>query len=102
MTHKSIKLYEMSPEELEEFLLKGVYERLDNLEIHLQPKVPEEYLSRQETADLLKVDLSTIHNWSVQGKLIKYGFGGKVYYKRSEIEAKIIPLNNHHNSSNPL
>jgi hypothetical protein len=102
MDNSQIQFIQSTPGELKEQILKGVLTELKELKEHLQPKIPEELLSRQQTADLLKVDLSTIHNWSVQGKLIKYGFGGKVYYKRSEIEAKIIPINTPLQTKNSL
>lgn len=45
-----------------------------------------ELLTRQETADYFKCDLSTIHLWSKQGKLNKHCIGNRVYYKRSDVE----------------
>ncbi|WP_312557993.1 helix-turn-helix domain-containing protein [Empedobacter brevis] len=51
-----------------------------------QPKKPVEYLSRTETAKLLKVDLSTLHRWTKTNLLTAYGLGNRVYYKRSEID----------------
>ena len=50
-------------------------------------------LSRNEVAKLLKIDLSTVHNWTKKGKLLAHGLGNRVYYKRSEVEAAIKPLN---------
>jgi excisionase family DNA binding protein len=58
----------------------------------LQPKAPEEYLTRNEAADMLKCDISTIHNWTKKGKLIAYKIGNRVYYKRSQIESVMIPF----------
>lgn len=57
-----------------------------------EPKVPAEYLTRSEVAEMLKCDLSTIHNWTVKGKLIPYGIGNRVYFKRSEVEAALLPF----------
>lgn len=99
---EKIQFIQTSPEELKQEILKGVLIELKELKEHWQPKIPEEYLSRQETADLLKVDLSSVHNYTKRGELIKYGFGGKVYYKRSEIEAKIIPINTPTQTNNSL
>jgi len=90
---KSIQLIQTSPEELKQLILEGFISHIDELREHFQPKEPEEYLTRQEVADILKVDISTIHNWSKQEKLIPYGIGSRVLFKRSEVEAQIIPLN---------
>ena len=47
---------------------------------------PEELLTRQETADYFKCDLSTIHHWTKKGKIIKHCIGNRAYYKMSELE----------------
>lgn len=49
-------------------------------------------LTRKEVAEMLKCDISTVHNWTKSGKLKAYGVGGRVYYKLSEIEEAMIPL----------
>lgn len=69
--------------------IKAQYDELRN---HLQPKQPTEYLTRTEVSELLKCDLSTVHNWTKKGKLKPYGIGNRVYYKRSELEAVLLPL----------
>ena len=66
---------------------------LESLKKSCQPKEPTEYLTRQETAELLKVDISSIHNWTKRKVLQAYGCSGRVYYKRSEIEKAIVKLN---------
>jgi hypothetical protein len=50
---------------------------------------PDELLTRQETADYFKCDLSTIHHWTKKGKLIKHCLGNRAYYKKSEIDASM-------------
>lgn len=90
---KIIQFIQSSPEELEERLFNRLTVSLDNLKSEFQPKEPTEYLTRNEVAQLLKVDLSTVHNWTVKGKLRSYGIGNRVYYKRKELEQSLIPLN---------
>ena len=72
----------------------GLQDQITELKQNFQPKVPNEYLTRNELADLLKCDLSTIHNWTKKGKLNPYGMGNRVYYKRSEVESALRPLGN--------
>lgn len=63
---------------------------------NLKSNFEDELLSRQEVAKMLKIDLSTLHHWAKSGKLIKYGIGNRVYFKRSEIESALVeiePLN---------
>lgn len=51
-----------------------------------QPQTEQKtLLSRSETAELLQVNLATIHRWTVSGKLNAKGIGGRVYYDREEV-----------------
>ena len=65
---------------------------LEEIKKSFQPKTPTELLTRNEVAEMLKCDLSTIHNWTVKGKLKKYCLGDRVYYKRSEVEKALIKI----------
>jgi excisionase family DNA binding protein len=91
MSHVT-QLHSTTPEKLQETILKGIQDQINDLKKSFQPKEPEEYLTRAEVAQLLKVDISTIHNWGKAGKLKRYGLGNRVYYKRSEVEQAIQKL----------
>lgn len=66
---------------------------LTELKTELDLKRPEEYLTRQEVAKLLKVHVSTVDDWTNRGKLIRYGiYGRRALYKRSEVENSLTPL----------
>ena len=69
-----------------------IQKQIIELKKSLQPKSVEEYLTRSEAADMLKCDISTIHNWTKKNKLIAYKIGNRVYYKRSQIESVMIPF----------
>ena len=75
-----------------EKILNGVKCQLDELKQNYQPKEPEEYLGRQQVADILHIDLSSVHNWRKKGVLTAYQIGGRVLFKRSQIEAAIVEL----------
>jgi len=64
--------------------------QLDELKNSFEPKKPTEWLTRQDVADMLKCDPSTVHNWTKKGKLKKYCIGDRAYYKRSEVESALI------------
>lgn len=53
----------------------------------------EELLTREETAKLLKVSITTLCHWTKNKKLIAYGIGNRVYYKRGEIMSALIVFN---------
>jgi len=86
------KLQLIVPTEFTEKILEGIKVEIDKLKADFQPKEPTVYLTRNEVRDLLKVDLSTVHNWTKRGKLRAYGIGNRVYYRRDEVEAAIKPL----------
>lgn len=67
---------------------------LAELKKNYQPKEPNTYLTRQQTADLLHVDLSTLWNWKRSGKLLPVGLGKRVLYRRSDIDKAIVQLKN--------
>lgn len=73
--------------------IQNIKNELVNLRKSFQPKEPTEFLTRQEVAALLKIDLSSVHNWTKKKILQSYQIGGRVYYKRSEVECSIIKLN---------
>lgn len=89
---RQIQLVGITPEENNKPVFEYIDKKFNDLKKHLQPKEPTSYLTRQETAELLKVDLSTIHNWTKQNKLVAYSIGARVYYKRKEVENAIVKL----------
>ena len=90
---EAIQLIQITPEQLQSEILKGVKIQIDDLKNHFQPKEPNKYLTRQEVAQMFNVDISTIHNWCKSKKLNPLGIGARVYFLRSEIEASLTPLN---------
>lgn len=88
---KATILHEVSPEQITS-LFEGIKKELADLKANFQPKQPTEYLTRNEVSELLKCDLSTLHNWVKKGKINPYGIGNRIYFKRSEIENAIVNL----------
>ncbi len=89
---ETVQLIGISPEQLQDAILSGVKNQIQELKKSFEPKQPTEYLTRNEVAELLKIDLSTLHNWTKSGKLNAYGIGSRVYYERSEVESAIVKL----------
>jgi len=48
-------------------------------------QIPEQYLTRKQTAEKLGVDLSSLWRWQRQGYLVPIEVGGKRLYKLSDI-----------------
>jgi hypothetical protein len=89
----SVIIEGMTKQEFLSAIAEGVKKEIEQLKKDFQPKKPTEYLTRIEVAEMLSIDLSSVHNWTKKGILQSYQIGGRVYYKRSEVESAIIKLN---------
>lgn len=87
----STLIHNLTPEQINA-QFQGLQNQLTELRQNFEPKTPTVYLTRSEVAEMLKCDLSTIHNWTKKGKLKAYGIGNRVYYKRHEVEAVLTPF----------
>ncbi|EAR02019.1 helix-turn-helix domain-containing protein [Maribacter sp. HTCC2170] len=90
---KTIQFLQVTPEELKHEILKGLSKQLEELKKGFSTNAPIDYLSRADVAKMLQIDLSTLYIWTKKGVLTSYGIGNRVYYKREEVEAAIIRLN---------
>ncbi len=50
------------------------------------------YLTRAETASLLRITLVGLWNYTKQGKIPAYRIGSRVLYKKAEIDAVLKPV----------
>lgn len=57
----------------------------EQLEQSLTDQATETYPSRQKVAEILDVDLSTLHRWAKRGLLVPISIGGKRRYKMSDV-----------------
>lgn len=89
---KTIQFVQVTPEQLQNAIIEGVKLQLNDLKEHLQPKEPTKYLTRSDVAEMLKIDLSSVHNWTKRRVLKSYQISGRIYYKRAEVENAIIEL----------
>ena len=89
-----IQIFNTTSEELTEEIMTKLRKELENLKKDYQPREPEEYLSRKQAAEMLDINLSTLWSWTNKGLINAYTIGAnRIYYKRSDIEAKLKPLN---------
>lgn len=88
----TIQLIQVSPDQLIEKLNASIEQQFKNLKQDLKLNSTEDYLTRKETASLLKINLSTLHAWVNKGLLKPLGLSGRVYFRRSEIEKSLISL----------
>lgn len=88
----TIQLIQLTPNQLQNAIIEGINQKFEELKTSFQPKEPTELLTRSETANLLKINLTTLWNWTKQNKLVSYSIGNRVYYKRNEVLNAIIEL----------
>jgi len=66
--------------------LEALSSEIKELKETFKPQFQTRYLTRQEVADLFRVSLVTIHDWTNKGMLTKHRIGNKVRYKLHEVE----------------
>ena len=88
-----IQFIGISPTELKAEIVKDLKNSLiPELSKQFQPKQPAIYLTRNEVAKMLQINLSTVHNWSKKGILKANSIQGRIYFKREEVESAIVEL----------
>lgn len=90
---QTIQFIGTSPQELQNQINEGVKIQLQEFLKNFTPKLPNEYLTRKNVADMFQVDISTVHNWSKSKRLNPLSIAGRIYFLRSEVEASLKPLN---------
>lgn len=86
-------LNQFNTDQLQLETINALIAQVQELSRNIQPKESDEYLTRQDVAKLCKVSISTVSNWKNDGVITAYGMGGRVYYKRSEIDKAMIKIN---------
>ena len=61
-------------------------------ELKNELKLTTELLTPKDVARFLKCEIKTISNWRRSGRLIAYGKGSRVYFKKHEVEQSLIRL----------
>jgi excisionase family DNA binding protein len=88
---EQITLTQFSAEQLKNIFKEAISSQIRGLSLE-GPKPPEEYLTIEEVSLLFKVDISTVYNWRKKGILKASQLGGRVYFKRSDIDNAVVEL----------
>ena len=83
----TLQFIQTSPEQLADLINEGVKAELQLLRKELlHDNANDELLTREQAAELLHINLSTLWKWTRDCKVKAYGISGsRRYYKRSEI-----------------
>lgn len=90
---QQIQFIQTTPQQFQREINEGVKIILEDFLKNFKPKLPNEYMTRQEVAKMLSCDISTVHNYCKRKILNPLGISGRVYFLRSEVEASLKPLN---------
>lgn len=90
---EKIQFIETSPNSLANLIEEKIKIQLEELKTNFTLKEPEEFLSRNETAKLLKISLVTLHQWTNDGILKPMKMGNRTYFSRSQIIEKLYNSN---------
>lgn len=92
-----IILYSTSIPALRAMIGDIVEEKLRKFRPETQPltQSQQEYLSRKEVCELLKISKATLHYWTKDGILKGYRIGGRVLYKSFEVEQSVQEIQTH-------
>ena len=70
-----------------EDLRQVVKETVGNLKIPTKESPPEEFLTRKEVLDILKIDSSTLWCWERASYISSFSVGGRKRYRFADVEA---------------
>ncbi|RZJ71549.1 helix-turn-helix domain-containing protein [Flavobacterium sp.] len=90
----AMKIITMTQDEFQILLGQEIGKAFESFAEKFQKKSNDEYLTRKQVAELLDIDLSTLHSYCKTGKLNPRGIGRRVYFLRSEVESSLIKLRN--------
>lgn len=87
MTNSAIQLMQIDLDFFGQFIQKLVREELEKI-IHVHSE-EKEFYTREETAKLLNVSLTTLFHWNNDGTLKNTKIGKRVYYSKDEVFSKL-------------
>ncbi|CAD5343561.1 hypothetical protein FLA105535_03560 [Flavobacterium bizetiae] len=86
-------LHNLSPIDLEQIITEAIKNQMEEFQRTLSIDTPDVLLTRSEACSFLKINMTTLWNWSKKGKIISYGIGNRVYYKKSELLESLVRIN---------
>lgn len=89
---QQIAITQLSPEDLKTLFKELLEKEISPLKDASAKKSVDPLFSRQEASRRLKIDLSTLHRWTRQGKISAHSIGARVYFKESSIQDALVKV----------
>ena len=81
-----VQFVQITANELAKLINDQISENLNKFKKEfLSKEADDELLTRDQTAEFLQVDVSTLYLWAKKGKIKPYGIGKRRYFKRSQL-----------------
>jgi excisionase family DNA binding protein len=90
----SIILQGISTDDLKKLFREVLEENNNKNSSSKEEAKSQPYLNRFEVAELLKISLPTLNNWSKSGIIQSYRIGNRILYKADEIDQAIKVVKN--------
>jgi hypothetical protein len=90
---ETIQFISTSPNALANLIDERLKAQLDELKKNFTPREPDDFMSRKETAELLKISLVCLHDWMNKGILKPYKMGNKTYFSRKQVTETLFNSN---------
>ncbi|GGW58608.1 excisionase family DNA binding protein [Winogradskyella epiphytica] len=100
MATETIQFLGTTPNALANLIDEKIKAQLDELKTNWTPKEPDDFMSRKETANLLKISYVTLHEWVHKQILKPYKMGNKTYFSRKEVLETLYNSNKSHSNGN--
>lgn len=84
-----LQLIQISKEELMQDFEKMIQKALEKLILSKESQTEKEFYTRDETAKLLDVSLTTLFHWNKQDILKAKKIGKRVYYSKTDVLAHL-------------
>lgn len=82
----NVQFVQITTDQLAELINEQLQKNLSEFKKEfLSKEADDELLTRDQTAEFLQVDVSTLYLWAKKGKIKPYGIGKRRYFKRSEL-----------------
>ena len=85
MKTKTIEITEVSVDELANIVAEKLLQKIKHYLDDLHSGQADVFLTRKEAADFLKINSSTLWQWTNKGKIKCYGLGNRRYYNKKEL-----------------
>lgn len=81
----------LTPDQLQTYF-DGMVKKVESIikDSQKQQITSKEWLTANEVCDLLKISLTTLHDWSRKGYLRKHKIGGRLRFRNDEVLESII------------